>query len=651
MVCSQAAALAATTHTVRGLQPTHAFVIGSDPVDGSTITAMPAIVRIFFNAPVSAVSFADIYTPDEQRVNARQSNVASNAPRELDTPLLHPNQLPQGSYTVRWTAIASDDGHTTHGVIGFNLGQSSAGLTGQTILGPSTSNILPSLNLVGILAMAWEWLVLMALTFWVGTLIFEWVGIAGAERLAILLVQAQKRTRSLHWLCLAALLVGECITLILRGAEFSQVAANGGIELQALGHILTQTTYGYLWFVRLGLILCALGLLWRTTAHVQTSPQASTTRRGGNRFHRMRQQVTQDVSPSKDADVPEGQSTNRVDSKHQRLLWLVLAGLLLLTYAATGDAAQLDQPHISAVVIDWLYLLARCVWFGGLAYLGYVLLPLLSTIEPDRYAEVLLVLLQRLLPLMLGASGLFLVSDLYLTEASIGNPQLFITDPYGRTALVASVLIGLMLLLSGYALVLLQPRLVRQAALLPVVNVELPARRTRQTALDATTRSLRQSVIIQAWLGAGVLLCAALMAFFAPPIVFPDVSYTQYSGSTPPGSNATAQQVQTQQVGKLTVTLQLLPGRVDYPNTVIVTMKDANGTLVSNAQVQLRTNMEVMDMGTSHVTISGGNPTYIATFAKDAAFSMFGRWDITLMIRQPGQAPLQTTFTINLTAS
>jgi len=612
---------------------------------------MPAIVRIFFNAPVSAASFVDVYTPDEQLVNATQSNIASNNPRELDTPLLHPNQLPQGSYTVRWTAIASDDGHTTHGVIGFNLGQSSAGLTGQTIVGPSTSNILPSLNLVGILAIAWEWLVLMALTFWVGTLVFEWVGIAGVERLAILFVQAQKRVRPLQWLCLAALLVGECITLILRTAQFSQIAYNGGIDLQALGHILAQTTYGYLWFVRLGLILCSLGLLWWTTTHAQTSLQPLTTRRDGNRFRQMRQRVTQDVSASKDAEVNEGQTAIQVAPKHYSLLWLFLAGLILLTYALTGDAAQLAQPHISAVVIDWLYLLARCLWFGGLAYLGYVLLPLLPSLEPDRYAEVLLVLLQRLLPWMLGSIGIFLVSDLYLTEASISNPQLFITDPYGRTALVASVFIVLMLLLSGYAVFLLRPRLVRQAALLPVVNVELPARRTRQTALDATTRSLRQSVIIQAWLGAGILLCAAAMAFFAPPIVFPDIRYTQYNSPTSPSNNSTTTQLQTQQVGKLTVTLQLLPDRVAYPNTVIVTMKDANGNPVSNAQVQLRTNMEVMDMGTAHVTISSGNPTYIATFAKDAAFSMFGRWDIALIIRQPGQAPLQTTFTVNLNAS
>jgi len=39
----------------------HAFVIGSDPVDGSTINTPPAVVRIFFNAPISSASIAHVY--------------------------------------------------------------------------------------------------------------------------------------------------------------------------------------------------------------------------------------------------------------------------------------------------------------------------------------------------------------------------------------------------------------------------------------------------------------------------------------------------------------------------------------------------------------------------------------------------------------
>ncbi len=189
------------------------------------------------------------------------------------------------------------------------------------------------------------------------------------------------------------------------------------------------------------------------------------------------------------------------------------------------------------------------------------------------------------------------------------------------------------------------PKLARQAALLPVVDAEMPARRARQSALEQTIRRLKQALRVQSWLGAGILFCAALMAFFAPPIVFPAINYTQ----NPAPTTATTQIMQTKQVGNLSITLEVLPGRVNYANTVIVTMKDTtSGKLITDAQVEVFTNMEVMDMGIGHATIKGGNPTYIATFSRATAFSMAGAWDITLKIQRPNQAPLQATFTVTL---
>jgi len=254
------------TVSQRSVAYAHAFVIGSDPIDGSTVTGAPRVVRIFFDAAISPASVAHVYTPAEQIVDAARSSVSSTNPRELDTPVLAPGlapgQLPQGSYTVRWTAVANDDGHTTHGVIGFNIGQSSTGLPGQTILGPSTSNSPIELNPIGLLAVAWEWLVLMALTFWVGMLSTEGIILAGVERAPVLLAETRKRTRPLQWLCLTALLVGELITLILRASALSQDLNEGGINPVALGQILTETNYGLLWLLRLILIVLALCFLW-----------------------------------------------------------------------------------------------------------------------------------------------------------------------------------------------------------------------------------------------------------------------------------------------------------------------------------------------------------------------------------------------------
>ncbi|HEX6483245.1 MAG TPA: CopD family protein, partial [Ktedonobacteraceae bacterium] len=315
--------------------------------------------------------------------------------------------------------------------------------------------------------------------------------------------------------------------------------------------------------------------------------------------------------------------------------------LILLTLVLSGDAAQLSQPHFSAIVLDWLFLAAQGTWLGGAAYLAFVLLPVLPMSEPDHYGESLVALLRQFTPPVLGAIGVLLVSGLFLSESAITAVQQLVTDPYGRALLVKIALVVVMLIFTGYALFYVRPKLVRQAVLLPVVDAELPARRTRQSALEQTWRSLKRVMTIISCLGAAVLLCAALMTFFAPPIVFPAVNYSQNSSSTAGQASA-----QTKTVGDLSVTLQVTPARADETNTVSVTLQDSSGRPVTDAQVQLDTNMQIMDMGTTHKTISGGNPAYVAVFANREGFSMSGLWNIIVRIQRPNQQPAQVLFQV-----
>src|SRR5947199_2783720 len=404
----------------------HAFVIGSDPVDGSTVGTVPRVVRIFFDASISPVSIAYVFTPDEHIVDASHSTVSGKNSHELDTPLMTPNQLPEGSYTVRWTALSYSDGHTTHGVIGFNVGRSSSGLSGETILGPSTSNILPVLDAIGVLSVAWEWLVLLALTIWIGILFVEGLILAGVERTSSLLTETRKRARPLQWLCLSALLVGELITLFLRATQLSQGLTGSGIDLSALGYILFETSYGYLWLLRIALILIATAFLWWTTRPRDNNNRTRRTRRAGRRFQKMRQRITQETGDTKnEVSTEENAAPTSTKVQGSTIIWLPLAGLVLLTLALSGDAAALSQAPISSVVLDWLYLAARSIWLGGIAYMGYVLLPLLPVVEPDRHSEILSHLLRRFRPLMLGTLGVFLVSGLFLTETSLSQAQQF----------------------------------------------------------------------------------------------------------------------------------------------------------------------------------------------------------------------------------
>ncbi|HLG63304.1 MAG TPA: copper resistance protein CopC [Ktedonosporobacter sp.] len=640
----------------------HAFVIGSDPVDGSTINTLPSVMRIYFNAPISPISRAHVYSVQDGHlvdVSAAPSTIARNNPRELDTPIRAPGTQPQGSYEVMWTAASDADGHTSYGIIGFNLGYSSTGLSGVPILGPSTSNNVMSmhaLDLFGILAIAWEWLILIALTFWVGLLVMESFLLTGKERAVTLIEQARRQSNSLQKLCLGALLLGEVVSLVLRVTRLAQGLGGSGFDPATLLQLLTESSYGLLWMVRVALALIALGLLYWISSHPQkvtvvSEPAQRVTARTGP----LRLQITQDMQPAgngnttKDRTEREYTTFTSLPSHRFSLILLSLAALLLLTRALSGEAAQVFQPHISAIVFDWLGLVTQSIWFGGLVYLGYVILPRLSIVESDRHAEMLAALLRRFTPFLLAAMGILFVCDLFLCEASLQDVHQFMTDPYGRALLIQLIISAMMVLLSLYALFVVRPRLTRQVLLLPVVNPDLPARRTRQFALEHTRRGLKHNVNMQLLLAAGVLFCAALMFFFAPPIVFPNVQYSNPAAPAPtPATPDDKTDTQTKQIGDFSVSLLVLPRQVGYANTVIITIKDSNDVPVTDAQVQVTTNMEIMDMGTKHATIRGGNPTYIATFDKDAAFSMAGLWDVTVAIQRPGQAPVQDKFQVLL---
>ncbi len=617
----------------------HAFVIGSDPVDGSTIPA--------------------------------------NNARELDTPLLSPSTLPQGSYEVKWTAIATDDGHATHGLIGFNLGYSVTGLSGTPTLGPITSNILPQLNQQGVLAIMWEWLTSLALIFWIGIVIIESLLVLGAgaspgDSNGGIIPTLKKQGRPLQWLCLSALLVGEIINLILRSALLTTALTLPGIDVAAIRQLVLETSYGHLWLIRMGLICLALIFLWWTTrgqnkAHLSAlqtrareslASPARTTRAGASPARTLLRSGLQrrigyglglppPWSSKHFSKLRQGLPPPWSKSRFSKLRWLILAGLILLTMAFSADTAQLAQQQISAIVLIWLQLLAQAAWFGGAAYLGFVLLPLLPTIASDSRGELLVNVLRSYTPLLLAALSVLFISELFLIETTISDASQWLNDPYGRALLINILLLVLMLIFTGYSFFYLLPKLRRQIILLPVVNADLPARRTRRSVLEQTESSLKRAMHILTVMGAFVLLCAAFMGFFAPPIVFPPLNIGAISSLA---HSTNGQATQTQQVGNLSVSLEVVPAQADTSNTVIITLKDNSGTPVTDAHVRISTNMELMNMGTARKDLlaQDGSSTYVAVFSAGQAFSMAGSWDVTLSIQRPNSAPVQAQFVVTL---
>jgi putative copper export protein len=346
---------------------------------------------------------------------------------------------------------------------------------------------------------------------------------------------------------------------------------------------------------------------------------------------------------------PARVSRRTTAARWQTATWPALAALMLLTVAFSGDTAQLAQAHYSAIILTWLQLLAEAILFGGAAYLGFVLLPSLITLKPDHHSDFLLNLLRYYIPVALASLAVIALGSLFVAETTISNAQQWLNDPYGRSLLVMLLLFALVLIFALYSFFYVRPALRRQVILLPVVHADLPGRRARHSALEQTENSLKHAMHILASLGAGVLLCAALMAFFAPPVVFPNIDYKLTITSNP----APQQNVLTQQAGNLNVSFQLQPGHVGVANTMMITLKDkATGQPVTNARISALTNMQIMDMGlvNKELAASGSDGTYTATFQPGESFTMIGVWVISLSIQQPGQAAVQTQFEVTLTS-
>jgi methionine-rich copper-binding protein CopC len=96
----------------------HAYPDHADPKVGSTVSAVPSIVRIWFDSDLEPV-FSTIHVQDQsgKNVDKGDGRVDATDPTLLETsvPL-----LPSGSYRVLWDVV-SRDGHRTNGSFSFTV--------------------------------------------------------------------------------------------------------------------------------------------------------------------------------------------------------------------------------------------------------------------------------------------------------------------------------------------------------------------------------------------------------------------------------------------------------------------------------------------------------------------------------------------------
>ncbi len=274
---------------------------------------------------------------------------------------------------------------------------------------------------------------------------------------------------------IAAALASGFVNLLVRTAEMSGSPVQDLFPL--LPTVILKTHFGTVWLIR----IAGLVLLW---AFVTT---------GGK--HR--------------------------DSRPGLYVLLGIAAVVTMTESASGHAADAGDFSV-AELVDWLHLFAACLWGGGLLVLSLMILPFLAN-AGGREAQSIAGAGSRFSRMGGIAVATIVFTALYQARVYVGSVDALVKAPYGRTIIAKIVLLVCLLVLGAFNRYISVPRLREWAGFPPARRRILS--RLAGFFLGPFARNLKgapvakrfgRSVLIEAFLIIGVLLCAALLRHEVP---------------------------------------------------------------------------------------------------------------------------------------
>jgi copper transport protein len=175
----------------------------------------------------------------------------------------------------------------------------------------------------------------------------------------------------------------------------------------------------------------------------------------------------------------------------------------VLALAAVAAGGHASSAHLSGVAFasDLVHLIAASVWLGGIVNLAIAWVPRLRDMGAAGRRRIVEVVLPRFGRVALPAFITLVIAGAVNAATELGTPRALWTDGYGRVLLAKTALVGVVALLSYRHALRLRPRLL--------------ASRDYDTRLERRHWQLLASEPI---LGTGIVLAAALLVAYAPPI-------------------------------------------------------------------------------------------------------------------------------------
>ena len=371
----------------------HATLLSTEPTAGGTYAASPSAITLRFSESVEvslggvkvfgAKDRKQVVTGKSEHPNGDGSFVTVDLP-----------DLGDGTYVVTWRVISADS-HPVEGAFTFQVGNRATVKNAQGIATTLLETSRGS-RTVGVVYGIERAVLYAALALLVGGLAF-----------VAFLWPAGRGNRRAAWLVLGGWLgslVATVAGIMLEGVYGAGYSLSKAFDPTVFGDVI-DTRFGHVSLVRLGLLLCALPLLWVVFG------RPGSARR----------------------PLPKW--------------WIVPTTLVAVGLCATPGLAGHASTGIqtgAAIPADALHVLAMCLWLGGLLMLVAAVLPRRDTLEMRE-------VLPRWSSVALGCVVVLVVTGVYQAwriEGSIG--ALKDTDS-GRLLLVKVGVFAVLVVVAAFA--------------------------------------------------------------------------------------------------------------------------------------------------------------------------------------------------------
>jgi copper transport protein len=384
----------------------HAAYDSSQPKSGEVVSTAPTEITVRFTEHLDR-SYSRLELFDQAGTEVSGTELV-DGDDDFSMTLRLPPDMPNGTYSVLWRTLSSDDGHTAQNYFAFTIGSDA----------DIATVVVPSESLSAGDAPQWaktvsRWLALIGLAMLMA--VWPLWNIVLRPALRPVWRSAPDALRRVHRFAIAAVvaaIVGTLIALLVQALTLDE-----GNALERVLNTLGQTRYGRLALFRLGLFL-VLGLI------LSISPWWFRNRR-------------------------------KVESG---LAWIVTI-LLPLPFSLIAHAFAQPSGRNVAIGADYLHLLGFGIWGGGLAMLMFVLLPVIRQSDAAQRRAVLSIALPRFSAIALISWAVLGLTGFYAGWLEVGNLTALRDTNYGKALIVKLAFLVVVLILAAYNLLVISRKI------------------------------------------------------------------------------------------------------------------------------------------------------------------------------------------------